>query len=170
MQEGRGAPVGSIRRGRALLLLSATVTLALDQASKAVVLATLGPDGHVDLAGKVFGLVVRYNPGGAFGMFPGAPFFFFVASTIIVVVAIGWGWRNPQLAVPVGMIAGGGLGNLVDRMVRGPSLFRGEVVDFIYLSFWPTFNLADSAIVVGVLLLLWMTRRTPAPQGPGGRT
>jgi signal peptidase II len=47
----------------------------------------------------------------------------------------------------------------VDRLVRGPHLFRGEVVDFIYLSFWPTFNLADSAIVVGVVLLLVMSNR-----------
>jgi signal peptidase II len=159
VQEGRGAAVAPSGRARALLLLSAGITLAVDQVSKALVLAGLDPDGRIDLAGKVFGIVVRRNPGGAFGMFPNAPLFFFVATVAIVAGAIVWGWRSPQLAVPVGLIVGGGLGNLVDRLVRGPHLFRGEVVDFIYLSFWPTFNLADSAIVVGVVLLLVMSNR-----------
>ena len=167
MQEGRGAPVGRSGRARALLLAAAGLTLAIDQASKAFVLARLGADGHVRLAGNVFAIIVRRNPGGAFGMFPNAPLFFFVATVAIVVGAIVWGWRTPQLAVPVGMIVGGGLGNLLDRLARGPHLFRGQVVDFIYLSFWPTFNLADSAIVVGVALLLLMGSRV-AREEPAG--
>jgi signal peptidase II len=167
VQEGRGAAVARSGRARALLLLSAGITLAVDQASKALVLASLDPDGHVDLAGKIFGIVVRRNPGGAFGMFPNAPLFFFVATVAIVAGAIVWGWRSPAFAVPVGLIVGGGLGNLVDRLVRGPSLFRGEVVDFIYLSFWPTFNLADSAIVVGVALLLVMSNRAGPEESAG---
>ena len=167
MQEGRGAPVGRSGRARALLLAAAGLTLAIDQASKAFVLARLGADGHVRLAGNVFAIIVRRNPGGAFGMFPNAPLFFFVATVAIVVGAIVWGWRTPQLAVPVGMIVGGGLGNLLDRLARGPHLFRGQVVDFIYLSFWPTFNLADSAIVVGVALLLLMSSRV-AREEPAG--
>ncbi|HEY8201279.1 MAG TPA: signal peptidase II [Actinomycetota bacterium] len=167
MQEGRGAPVGRSGRARALLLAAAGLTLAIDQASKALVLARLGPDGHIRLAGDVFAIVVRRNPGGAFGMFPDAPLFFFVATVAIVVGAMVWGWRTPQLAVPVGMIVGGGLGNLLDRLARGPHLFRGQVVDFIYLSFWPTFNLADSAIVVGVALLLLTTSRVAREESAG---
>jgi signal peptidase II len=128
--------------------------VGLDQASKALVLATLGPHGHVSVLGDVFGIVVRYNTGGAFGLFPGAPLFFFAATAIIVAAATVWGWRTPELAVPIGLIVGGGLGNLLDRLFRGPEPLRGEVVDFIYLSFWPTFNLADSAIVIGVGLVL----------------
>lgn len=168
MQEGRGAAVARSGRARALLLLSAAVTLAVDQASKALVLAALDPAGHVDLVGKVFGIVVRRNPGGAFGMFPNAPLFFFLATVAIVAGAIVWGWRSPQFALPVGLIVGGGLGNLVDRLFRGPRLFRGEVVDFIYLSFWPTFNLADSAIVVGVVLLLVTGNRAGRKGGSPG--
>jgi signal peptidase II len=159
VQEGRRAAVARAGRARKLLFLAAAFTLAVDQASKALVLAVVGPHGHVDLAGDVFGIVVRYNPGGAFGMFPDAPLFFFLATLLIVAGAMVWGWRTPELGVPVGLIIGGGLGNLVDRLVRGPEPFRGEVVDFIYLSFWPTFNLADSAIVVGVALVLLMSGR-----------
>lgn len=167
MQEGRGAAVARSGRARTLLLASAGITLAVDQASKALVLTSLGPHRHVDLAGKVFGIVVRRNPGGAFGIFPDAPLFFFVATVAIVAGAIVWGWRAPQFAVPVGLIVGGGLGNLVDRLVRGPEPFRGEVVDFIYLSFWPTFNLADSAIVIGVGLLLLMSSRAGREESTG---
>jgi signal peptidase II len=144
-----------------LLLAAAAATLVVDQVAKALVLARIGPQDYVPLVGTWFGIVLRRNPGGAFGMFPDAPLFFFIATVAIVAGAIVWGWRTPQLAVPVGMIAGGGLGNLVDRLVRGPKLFRGEVVDFVYLSFWPTFNVADSAIVVGVCLLLLMSSRVP---------
>jgi signal peptidase II len=86
-------------------------------------------------------------------MWQGAPAFFFVATIVIVVVAAVWGWRTPELAGPVGLVIGGGLGNLVDR-VR-----HGKVVDFLDLSFWPTFNVADSAIVVGVVLLLLFSAR-----------
>jgi signal peptidase II len=165
VQEGRGAAVARSGGARALLLAAAGATLVVDQAAKAFVLSRLGPQDYVPLLGSWFGIVLRRNPGGAFGMFPGAPLFFFVATVAIVVGAMVWGWRTPQLAVPVGMIIGGGLGNLVDRLVRGPHLFRGEVVDFVYLSFWPTFNLADSAIVAGVCLLLLMSSRV-AREGP----
>jgi signal peptidase II len=163
VQEGGGAAIGSRRTGRArlLLLAAAGITLVADQAAKAFVLSRLGPQDYVPLVGRWFGIVLRRNPGGAFGMFPGAPLFFFVATIAIVVGAMVWGWRMPKLAVPVGMIVGGGLGNLVDRLARGPHLFRGEVVDFVYLSFWPTFNLADSAIVIGVCLLLLASSRVP---------
>jgi signal peptidase II len=153
VQEGRGTAVTGTGRARALLFLSALLTLAVDQATKALVLARLGPDDRIPVAGDVFGIVLRYNTGGAFGMGQGAPVFFFVATILIVVVATVWGWRTPALAGPVGLVVGGGLGTLVDR-VR-----HGRVVDFLDLSFWPTFNVADSAIVVGVVLLLLLSAR-----------
>lgn len=153
MQESRGAAVAGTGRARLLLLLSALLTLAADQATKALVLATLGPDDRIPVAGNLFGIILRYNTGGAFGMGQNSPTFFFVATAVIVVVATLWGWRAPEYAVPIGLVVGGGLGNLVDRVVHG------KVVDFLDLSFWPTFNLADSAIVIGVGLLLLKSTR-----------
>jgi signal peptidase II len=153
VQESRGTAVAGSVRARGLLVVSALGTLAVDQATKALVVARLGPDDRIAVAGDVFGIVLRYNTGGAFGMGQGAPIFFFVATIVIVIVATIWGWRTPEVAGPVGLVVGGGLGNLLDR-VR-----YGKVVDFLDLSFWPTFNVADSAIVVGVLLLLLMSRR-----------
>jgi signal peptidase II len=62
--------------------------------------------------------------------------------------------------IPLGMVLGGGLGNLFDRVVRDTG---GRVVDFIDLHVWPVFNVADSAIVLGVIGLLIVTARTPDP-------
>ena len=61
-------------------------------------------------------------------------------------------------------MAGGGIGNLIDRVARAPGGLQGRVVDFIHFHFWPTFNLADSAIVIGVgLLILSELRARPSP-------
>ena len=59
----------------------------------------------------------------------------------------------------LGLLLGGALGNLTDRLVRAPSPLRGEVVDWIHLHHWPIFNLADSAIVIGVVLALIVSSR-----------
>jgi signal peptidase II len=64
------------------------------------------------------------------------------------------------MLVPLGMMLGGGLGNASDRLFRD---LGGRVVDWIDLHVWPVFNLADSAIVVGVLLVIFMSSRKPAP-------
>lgn len=154
MQEGRRAAVATRDRSRAVLLLTAALTLAADQVSKQIVLGVLEPEVRVDVLGRFFGLRLTGNPGGAFGILPSSPFFFFLASVAIVGAVLLWGWRSPESPIPLGLVAGGGLGNLVDRMVRPPGMMRGQVVDFIDFSFWPTFNLADSAIVLGVALLL----------------
>ncbi|HEX2191905.1 MAG TPA: signal peptidase II, partial [Acidimicrobiales bacterium] len=63
--------------------------------------------------------------------------------------------RRPLLAVTAGLVLGGALGNLADRLFRSPGLLRGAVVDFVELRWWPVFNVADSAITCGCLLLLW---------------
>ena len=86
-------------------------------------------------------------------MFPGATLFFFVASLAIVVVVVVWALRDLENPGAFGMVLGGGIGNLIDRLVRPPAPMRGRVIDFLDLSFWPTFNIADSAIVLGVIVL-----------------
>ncbi len=76
---------------------------------------------------------------------------------VIAVVSLRLTWT--LVAVSLGLILGGALGNLTDRIVRGTGI-SGSVVDFVDLHVWPVFNLADSAIVIGALLLgLWTLRR-----------
>lgn len=103
--------------------------------------------------GDLLSLVLWENPGAAFGMFPGATIFFIITGGLSVVAAIVLHSRipdkSPIIPVTLGLIAGGALGNLIDR-VR----FNGNVTDFISLKFFPpVFNLADSFIVIGAITL-----------------
>jgi signal peptidase II len=95
------------------------------------------------------------NPGGAFGLFGSLPALFVGISVLVVVVVLFVSRDLPSVAsaVGLGLVLAGGLGNLTDRVIRGPG-FSGEVVDFIDFHVWPVFNLADSALVVGAAVLL----------------
>lgn len=95
------------------------------------------------------------NPGGAFGLFGRATWLFVGASVVVIVIILIASRRLPSggSAAALGLVLGGALGNLTDRLVRGPE-FSGEVVDFIDFQVWPVFNIADSCIVVGAALLL----------------
>lgn len=95
------------------------------------------------------------NPGGAFGLF-GRATWLFVGASLVVIVIIVIASRHPPTriaALALGLVLGGALGNLTDRLVRGPEL-SGEVVDFVDFQVWPVFNIADSCIVIGAALLL----------------
>lgn len=151
MQEKRGETVTRVRTH--FFVLTAIITIALDQLSKWAAIHIL-PAAGVELIAGVVRLRVTRNPGGAFGIFPSATLFFVLAGVAIVGIVIFWWTRRHEGFLPLGLILGGGLGNLVDRLVQSPGPLRGNVVDFIDVGFWPTFNLADSAIVVGVGLLL----------------
>jgi signal peptidase II len=131
----------------------------VDQASKAWATAALGNGRRIPLIGSVFDLRLVSNPGSAFGLFKGSTLAIFVASCLITIAVILWAIRDPEAHPALGLIIGGGIGNLIDRLVRPPGGGRGEVIDFIYLSFWPTFNLADAAIVVGVGAMLLLAMR-----------
>lgn len=95
------------------------------------------------------------NSGGAFSLLGGQPWLFFGA-TVAVCAAIVWlSFRiaTASSALGTGLILGGALGNLTDRIVRGPGV-SGRVIDFVDLHHWPVFNAADSAVVVGAVLLV----------------
>src|SRR5262249_26477822 len=94
------------------------------------------------------------NSGGAFSMGQSAPWFFAAATLIVaaLIVVSAFRVRSVLASVALGLILGGALGNLADRALRGPGL-RGHVVDFIDLHWWPVFNLADSAVVIGAVLM-----------------
>lgn len=131
----------------------AVIWLLLDQATKVLALAAL-EDGAISL-GPVDLNAVK-NQGGAFGLDPGFFPGLFIVVTIAVVLLIARALPRTDrlsLASAYGLIAGGALGNLVDRLFREPGFPRGAVVDFVDLGWWPVFNVADVGIVVGALVL-----------------
>jgi signal peptidase II len=133
------------------LVAIAVVAVVADQVTKQLVVSTLVLDEHVHVVGS-FSIHRVQNSGIAFGLFPSATAIVIVLTT----VAVAWmlvffarsGARHPVLPAAVGLLIGGSLSNLVDR-VR-----LGHVTDFLDFRFWPAFNLADSFIVVGVAILL----------------
>jgi signal peptidase II len=139
-------------------------TVAIDQVSKALA-AHLLADGRPRFGvGGFFDLELTRNPGGAFGILPQSPVLFFLATVVIVGGVLVWGLRWGRAPVALGLVTGGGLGNLIDRVVRAPGGLQGRVVDFIHFHFWPTFNLADSAIVIGVgLVILFELQHSSSP-------
>ena len=151
-------PVSSAERslaaGRAqwiVLLLVASAAVVADQLTKQVVGRTLELGKSVDIVGP-FSIHHVQNSGIAFGLF-GSRTSIVIAVTAIAVGAMlvffaRSGRRHPVLPVALGLVLGGSIANLVDR-VR-----LGHVTDFLDLRFWPAFNLADSFIVVGVGILL----------------
>jgi signal peptidase II len=133
----------------------AALVYAIDRVTKVLVEANLQDRPPVELIPGVLELRFTTNPGGAFGIF-GDLSWLFVLISVVVVGAIVFASRNlPSTisAVGLGLVLGGAIGNLTDRLLRGPAL-GGEVVDFIDLQVWPVFNLADTGIVVGAALLL----------------
>jgi signal peptidase II len=151
----RNAPV---KNRYALFLLVAAAVIAADQITKQLALDNLA-DGPIDLIDGVLTLGLHYNPGGAFGFMQGVPGFFLIATLVVAAGLLIWAHKieGREHLIPLGLVLGGGLGNVVDRLFRDTG---GKVVDFIDLHVWPVFNLADSAICVGVVLLLIVTARS----------
>lgn len=146
------------------LLVPAALVVALDQIVKQWALEALA-EGPVHLVPGAVTLRLTFNSGGAFGIFQGRPVVFLVAA-LAVSAGIVVGARrvtDPALIVPLGVILGGGLGNAVDRLARS---YSGRVVDFVDLHVWPVFNLADSAIVLGVLAVLVLGLRDRSGEEP----
>jgi signal peptidase II len=133
------------------LALVAFAAVAADQITKHVVASSIALDHAVKLVGPVSIRHVQ-NSGIAFGLFSSAT----VIVIVLTTVALGWmliffarsGARHPALPVALGLLIGGSVSNLVDR-VR-----LGYVTDFLDLRWWPAFNLADASIVIGVAVLL----------------
>jgi signal peptidase II len=129
--------------------------VAVDIVTKQWAAAALA-DGPVKLFGGVR-LALTHNKAGAFGL--GGAFVPFLAvaalALVVVMVTTGTATEKAVVALALGLILGGAFGNVIDRVFRAPGFLRGSVVDFVDLGFWPVFNLADSAITCGCLLLLW---------------
>lgn len=141
------------RRGAITLFAVAAAAYVADRVTKVWAESRLA-DTPIDVIDGVLTFRFTTNSGGAFSIGGSAPWIFVTASVIVIGLILATAFRHRSLptAAAVGSILGGALGNLTDRAIRGPG-FRGRVVDFIDLHVWPIFNLADTAIVVGAVLL-----------------
>jgi signal peptidase II len=150
-----------------LLLGVAAAVLALDQLTKAWAVDALA-DGHtIDLVGSLR-LRLTINYGSAFSLADGRGPLISLLALVVVAVLLRTGRHatRPGMAIALGLVLGGALGNLVDRAFRaGDGFLGGGVVDFVDLQWWPVFNVADSAIVVGAILLFVVQWGAPTEHG-----
>jgi signal peptidase II len=143
-----------------VLLMIAAVVFAADLGTKALVVAKMTPGEPISIIGDVVRLTLVRNPGAAFSMATGMTWLLtlIAAAVVVGVIRIGRSLRSVGWAVGLGLVLGGAVGNLVDRLFRAPGPLEGHVVDFISVtSWWPVFNLADSSIVCGAILLVALT-------------
>jgi signal peptidase II len=142
------------------LYAAAGLVYVLDRVTKIVAEHTLQGRPPIKLIPGVLDLSYTTNTGGAFGLFGGASWLFFAATFIVsaIIVYASFGLAGRDSAVGLGLVLGGAIGNLTDRLLGGQGL-SGKVVDFIHLHHWPVFNVADSAIVVGAALIVIGTIR-----------
>jgi signal peptidase II len=145
---------------RPLFLAAAAAVLAVDQLTKIWALAVLD-DRTIELVGSLR-LRLTFNDGSAFGLGAGRTTLIAVIAIAVSLVVAVAGWRavGRWWGTGLGLVLGGALGNLVDRVFRsGDGVLGGRVVDFIDLQWWPVFNVADAAIVVGVVVLVALSFR-----------
>ena len=139
--------------------------VVLDQLTKSWIVAT-----HSDTPLQIIGHDVEFrvarNSGGAFSTFTNA-------TIVLAVLAIGltiWLVRTLRrttdrwTVVALSLVLGGALGNLCDRIFRSPGVLEGHVVDFVRVGSFPSFNVADSAITIGAILLILLSFRKPEPE------
>ncbi len=154
------------RRGTYFLFATAAGVYFLDRITKTFAENGLA-DGPVDVVSGVLTFRLATNSGGAFSLGRSSPWFFAGATMIVSLLIVATAFRHRPLpaAIALGSILGGALGNLTDRIIRGHGL-TGTVVDFIDVHVWPVFNLADTGIVLGALLMAWMSIREGDRTGP----
>ncbi len=164
MQAARGASLSDAdtqaprpSRNRRTLLLAcvAASVYAVDQITKYLVVAHLEGRRTITVVPSVVHLEVTRNPGAAFSIGTGMTVLLSVVAAVVVVVIVRSARRLASLpwAVGLGLLLGGALGNLTDRVLRAPGPLRGHVVDFIAFPSFPVFNAADCAVVTGAALV-----------------
>lgn len=159
MQAARGTALTDRPKRTGLLALVAALVLVLDIVTKVVVVAELEGKRQLEFGQLI--IRVSRNPGAAFSFAEGATLLFTAVAiaVIVVIVRVSTRLRSVGWAVSLGLLLGGASGNLVDRLLRSPGPGRGAVVDFIDFQVWPSFNIADSGIVVGGLLAVLLSFR-----------
>jgi signal peptidase II len=140
-----------ITRGRAVFVLVAVAIFILDRVTKTMVAAQVPYGTEVAVIDHVLGITNVHNSGAAFGMAPAFAPIFMLASVLVAIGLAVYVFRTPAsdfMYALLGLIMGGTVGNGYERLVNG------TVIDFINFHFWPVFNVADSAVSVGVVLLI----------------
>lgn len=141
--------------GPMVMLVIGLVVVLADQITKIAAVALIEPGRPIELIGETVRLVLIRNPGAAFSMGTSVTA---VLSIVAVIVVVGLIWFSRKVhsrwwAWGLGLILGGAAGNLVDRLLRDPGVLRGHVVDFMSVGWWPVFNVADSCLVAGVIVI-----------------
>ena len=147
-----------------LAAVLAVAVVAADQASKALVRGSIGRTERVDVLPGL-DLVNTRNSGVAFGFFSGGGAVVAAVAALALIALLAFFATHlgrPLVWLPTGLLVGGAAGNLIDRAREG------AVTDFIDLPLWPAFNVADSAITIGVLALLYVLEGPPS-RGPARR-
>jgi signal peptidase II len=156
--------VSTAARPWALAGTLCAVVVAADQAIKAAIESHLVPGEEVDVLGPL-GLTLSHNKGVAFGLAGGAGVglvLLTAAALALIAFVFSRDPARPGIWVATGLLAGGALGNLIDRLAAG------EVTDYIDIGSWPPFNLADVAITVGVALMVLIYLRDAEAAGGDG--
>lgn len=166
-QEATAAGKGKGPRRVGVLLVVAVFAFLIDLGSKLLVVAKLENHAAIKVIGDVVTFQVIRNSGAAFGMGQALTVVFtmIAASVIVVIWRIARRLHSLPWAIALGLLLGGALGNLTDRLFRAPGVFRGHVVDFISVQHFAVFNLADSAIVCGGILVVLLSFRGSNPDG-----
>jgi signal peptidase II len=160
-----GAQRGSGSRA-ALFVVTAAAVLVVDVVTKSVAVGVLTPGERVWVFGDAVSCLLIRNSGAALSWGESQPA---LLTLLVGVVVCAIAWRgssvvSPVAAVGLGLVLGGALGNLADRVFRAPGPLRGAVVDFISVGWSPTFNAADVCVLVGVVTLGWLVlTATAAP-------
>ncbi|AEN09419.1 MULTISPECIES: signal peptidase II [unclassified Streptomyces] len=160
--------VGGRRRKKILVLLCvAVLAYLLDLGSKMLVVAKLEHQEPVELIGDWLQLDVIRNAGAAFSFGEAFTVIFTAIAAVVIIVIVRLARKLYSLpwAIALGLLLGGALGNLTDRVFRAPGVFEGAVVDFISPAHFAVFNLADSAIVCGGFLIVILSFRGLDPDG-----
>ena len=146
---------------RCLVTLAGTAlaVIGADQVTKAITVATREGRPPVHLIGRVLTIDVSRNAGAAFSFAPAATLIY---TCVAVAVAAAILINAPRLrsaawAAALGLLLGGAIGNLCDRLARAPGIGRGAVIDFIDLQHFATFNIADSCLTCGAVLVVLLT-------------
>lgn len=155
------------RRKIAVLFTVAVLAYALDLISKMIVVAKLEHHDSIEIIGDWLKFEAIRNAGAAFGFGEAFTIIFTViaAAVIVVIARLARKLYSVPWAIALGLLLGGALGNLTDRIFRSPGVFEGAVVDFIAPKHFAVFNLADSAIVCGGILIVLLSFRGLDPDG-----
>ena len=146
---------------RRQLLVTALLVILLDLATKVWAVARLENQPEIKVIGEFLKFSFVRNPGAAFSFGTSITWVFtlMAIAVSIAILLVSKSVTNRPWAIALGGLLGGAVGNLIDRIFRSPEVFQGHVVDFISLPNYPTFNIADSAVVLSAITMAVLSFR-----------